>query len=137
MKTVVKSIKHIHIINQYNKFPSGFVTVSCSDALGNLLPGGVGWMVPGSRVNHEETGPALIEVQVYHFSGAQAVVFAPSGDAKEEDRPSDSSNADIFITANCFINSLAQGPSRGSVEWIGWIGFFVFLLHFKHRRCEC
>jgi hypothetical protein len=33
-------------------------------------------MVPGSRVNHNETDPATIEIQVYHFSGAQAGVFS-------------------------------------------------------------
>jgi hypothetical protein len=30
-------------------------------------------MVPGSRVNHNDVSPPLIEVQVYHFSAAQAV----------------------------------------------------------------
>ncbi|MEJ2223327.1 MAG: hypothetical protein P8X80_21310, partial [Desulfobacterales bacterium] len=43
-----------------------------SDATGNVLPGGDGWMVPGSRVDHNETDPPTIEIQVYHFSGAQA-----------------------------------------------------------------
>ncbi|GAG92317.1 unnamed protein product, partial [marine sediment metagenome] len=31
-----------------------------------------GWLVPDSRVNHPETTPPTIEIQVYHFSGAQA-----------------------------------------------------------------
>ena len=30
-------------------------------------------MVAGSRVNHMESSPSLIEIQVYHFSAAQAV----------------------------------------------------------------
>ncbi len=46
------------------------------DTAGNVQPGGDGWMVPGSRVNHNETDPATIEIQVYHFSGAQAGSFA-------------------------------------------------------------
>jgi len=50
------------------------------DADGNVLSGGDGWMVPGSRVDHNETDPTTIEIQVYHFSGAQAGTFsAPSG----------------------------------------------------------
>jgi subtilisin family serine protease len=46
------------------------------DAAGNVQPGGDGWMVPGSRVDHNETDPATIEIQVYHFSGAQAGLFS-------------------------------------------------------------
>jgi hypothetical protein len=36
-------------------------------------------MVPGSRVNHNETDPATIEIQVYHFSGAQAGALSGGG----------------------------------------------------------
>jgi subtilisin family serine protease len=50
-----------------------------SNAAGNVQPGGDGWMVPGSRVNHNETDPATIEIQVYHFSGAQAGSFSGGG----------------------------------------------------------
>jgi subtilisin family serine protease len=53
--------------------------VRASDAAGNVLAGGEGWMVPGSRVNHNETDPATIEIQVYHFSGAQAGTFSAVG----------------------------------------------------------
>jgi subtilisin family serine protease len=49
------------------------------NAAGNVQPGGDGWMVPGSRVNHNETDPAAIEIQVYHFSGAQAGLFSGGG----------------------------------------------------------
>jgi len=49
-----------------------------SDAAGNVQPGADGWMVPGSRVNHNETDPATIEIRVYHFSGAQAGLFSGS-----------------------------------------------------------
>jgi hypothetical protein len=47
-----------------------------SDAAGNVQPGGEGWMVPGSRVDHNETDPAAIEIRVYHFSGVQAGTFS-------------------------------------------------------------
>ena len=49
------------------------------DAAGNVKPGGDGWMVPGSRVDHNETVPATIEIQVIHFSGAQAGLFSGGG----------------------------------------------------------
>lgn len=48
------------------------------DAAGNVVdPGGTGWMVPGSRVNHNDTNLndgilSTIEIKVYHFSAAQA-----------------------------------------------------------------
>jgi hypothetical protein len=42
------------------------------DAAGNVLPDAVGWMVPGSRINHNDRTPAVIEIQVYHFSAVQA-----------------------------------------------------------------
>jgi hypothetical protein len=53
--------------------------VRAADAAGNVLTGADGWMVPGSRVNHNETDPATIEIQVYHFSGAQAGTFSAGG----------------------------------------------------------
>jgi hypothetical protein len=53
--------------------------VRASDAAGNVLTGGAGWMVPDSRVNHNETDPPTIEIQVYHFSGAQAGTFSGGG----------------------------------------------------------
>ena len=44
------------------------------DNTGNVKPGGEGWVVPGSRINHNKTQDtlALIEIQVYHFSAALA-----------------------------------------------------------------
>jgi hypothetical protein len=50
-----------------------------SDAAGIVQPDGDGWMVPGSRVDHNETVPATIEIQVIHFSGAQAGLFSGGG----------------------------------------------------------
>ena len=41
---------------------------------GEILPGGEGWMVPGSRVNHHNGGSSKIEIQVYHFSAVQAAI---------------------------------------------------------------
>ncbi|MGD2100559.1 MAG: hypothetical protein PVG35_23535, partial [Desulfobacterales bacterium] len=69
-----------------------------ADADGGVLPGGEGWMMPGSRINHEDASPPMIEVQVYHFSAAQAAIIAPSGDPVNEDEdkpPSNNSGANV------------------------------------------
>jgi hypothetical protein len=58
---------------------NGISWALAGDAAGNVQPGGDGWMVPGSRINHNETDPATIEIQVYHFSGAQAGLFSGGG----------------------------------------------------------
>ncbi len=81
-----------------------------ADADGSVLSGGQGWMVPGSRINHEDSSPPVIEVQVYHFSAAQAVVFARFGDSIEEDKPpSHRSGANVHIS--CFINNVSADAS--------------------------
>ena len=45
---------------------------------GDVLSEGEGWMVPGSRVDHNNGSPSTIEIQVYHFSGAQAGLASSS-----------------------------------------------------------
>jgi hypothetical protein len=67
------------------------------DSAGNVTPEGEGWMVGGSRINHnynKETGtPASIEIQVYHFSAAVAA-----------DTPTVS--ATVQSAEGCFISTL-------------------------------
>ena len=93
-----------------------------ADAAGNVLPGGEGWMVPDSRVNHAASNPALIEVQVYHFSGTQTVVFASFSGNREEDRRSNRSGA--VVVTSCFVDSLSF--DSGSVFW--FFGFVVGMI---------
>ena len=54
------------------------------DAGGNVQPDGDGWMVPGSRVNHNNGNPSTIEIKVYHFSavggGISSVSAAGGGE---------------------------------------------------------
>jgi hypothetical protein len=68
------------------------------DAAGNVQAGGDGWMVLGSRVDHNETVPATIEIRVYHFSGAQAGLF------------SGVSGGSSGGGGGCFISSTAYDP---------------------------
>jgi hypothetical protein len=67
----------VSILNVY--YYNGSSWALACDAAGNVQPGGEGWMVPGSRVDHNETNPATIEIRVYHFSGAQAGLFSGGG----------------------------------------------------------
>jgi hypothetical protein len=46
------------------------------DAAGNVQPGGEGLVLPGSRINHNDTDPPTIEIRIFHFSGFQAAVAA-------------------------------------------------------------
>jgi hypothetical protein len=78
------------------------------DKDGNLLPGGEGWMVSGSRVNHPETSPPLIEIQVYHFSAAQGGFVVVNS---ENDRDHDHSNhSGTMVVAKCFIDTAIDNP---------------------------
>jgi subtilisin family serine protease len=67
--------------------------VQACDAAGNVTSGGNGWMVPGSRVNHDDTDPAAIEIRVFHFSGAQAGSFSSAGGGG----------------GGCFIGTISEG----------------------------
>jgi hypothetical protein len=79
------------------------------DADGNVMPGAEGWMVPGSRVNHDQSSPPLIEVQVHHFSAAQAVVFTSPGTTLDEEQNKDHhGGANVVIFASCFISSASS-----------------------------
>ncbi|MGA1869867.1 MAG: BACON domain-containing protein [bacterium] len=63
---------------------------------------GDGWLVPHSRINHPDTMPPTIEVQVLHFSGVQAGGKSGAGDK------SDSSNNNISSRKGCFISIITK-----------------------------
>ncbi len=72
---------------------------------GQVQPGGEDWMVPGSRVNHNEDDPATIEIKVYYFFGgvlAQEVLPKNLLPTSQIDNNADSGGAG----GGCFINSL-------------------------------
>jgi hypothetical protein len=78
------------------------------DADGNVLPGGRGWMVPGSRVNHFRTSPPLVEIQVYHFSAAQGgFVVVTTGTDRDQDH---SDQSGTVVVAKCFIDTAGDNP---------------------------
>jgi len=51
---------------------NGTAWVPALDESGNVLPGGNHFIVPNTRVNHNNGTPSMIEIQLYHFSGLQA-----------------------------------------------------------------
>lgn len=77
--------------------------LACDDA-GNVTPEGEGWMVPGSRVNHNEdqNGPAYVQIQVYHFSAAATGASADAA-ATVSNTPSVTGSSS---GSGCFISTL-------------------------------
>ena len=66
----------------------------------NVLPGAEDWMGAGSRVDHNIVAPYTIEIQIKHFSGAQAGSPVSS---------SESSGGEGG--GGCFIVTAASGPN--------------------------
>jgi hypothetical protein len=77
---------------------SSWMPAAC-DPEGAVLPGGESWMVPGSRVNHNNGNPSTIEIKLYHFSAAQAGVLT------------DDSSGNFM--GGCFVASAAYGSLLG------------------------
>jgi chitinase len=69
---------HTDVSGLYVYYYNGQQWVLACDPFGNVQPGGLGWMVPRSRVNHNGN-PAWIEIEVYHFS---AVIAATTSGTK-------------------------------------------------------
>lgn len=95
------------------------------DAEGNLLAGGKGWMVPGSRVDHAAQNPPLVEIEVYHFSAAQAVISGSSTTTDNIDRERHGSGATVVVS--CFIDATDSREINligllGLLGLLGWIG---------------
>jgi hypothetical protein len=111
-------------------YHDGTQWLSAVDADGNVLADGEGWMVPGSRVDHPDNYPALIEVQVYHFSGVHTVV---SGTTEEEEKPPTHDGSGTVVFISCFINSAAEDADFGFAALIG-IVVAGLLAYFPHRR---
>jgi len=80
---------------------TGTSWVLACNASGTVQAGGEGWMVPGSRVDHNLGNPSTIEIQVFHFTGVQA--GSPSG--------SGGRSTDDVIGGGCFIATAAYGSN--------------------------
>jgi len=84
-------------------FYNGRNWVLACDAEGIIQPAGEGWMVPGSRINHNNGNPSTIEIQVYHFSGIQAGTSSTSvTDGSGDDDSADGGGC--FIGTTTFVS---------------------------------
>ena len=73
-----------------------------------VQPDAIGWMAPGSRVNHNNGDPSTIEIQVYHFSGAQAGSGSGGGSTPPSSFGSGSSGGCFIAT----VGSNSQSAER-------------------------
>jgi hypothetical protein len=112
---------------------NGVEWVRACDADGNVLPGGKGWMVAGSRVNHYLTDLPQIEFQVYHFSAAQGGFVV----VKTED---DDDSSGTTIVAKCFIDTAVSHiakPAFGLLALLlilGTLGMLKLFVAHQHFR---
>jgi hypothetical protein len=113
---------------------NGVKWLPACDADGNVLPGGLGWMIPGSRVNHYAISPPLVEIQVYHFSAAQGgIIVASSGTTNNNDS---SSRSGSVAVVKCFIDTAAYEvkPAFGLLALLWIIGMLGLLPAFCAMR---
>jgi hypothetical protein len=76
-----------------------------------VQPDAVGWLLPGSRVNHNSGTPSTIEIRVNHFSGVQAA--ATLGSAPPTSTPTlTSSGGGGGGGGGCFISVLGSGNEK-------------------------
>jgi hypothetical protein len=95
------------LVNTVIFYHNGVEWLRACDADGNVLPGGIGWMVAGSRVDHYETSPPLVEIQVYHFSSVQGfVAFRGSGTTGSGGGGTHTGSGG-FAAVKCFIDTAA------------------------------
>jgi hypothetical protein len=105
-------------------YHNGLEWLPACDADGRVLAGGKGWMVPGSRVNHIEHMPPEIEIEVYHFSSAQAVVSGSSTTTDNKHHNTGGSGAVVYVS--CFIDSAASG-GISLLSLLGLLGLLSLL----------
>ena len=117
---------------------NGIEWLAACDIDGNVLPGGKGWMVPGSRVNHPDASPPFVEIQVYHFSAAQGgFVVVSSGTTRHNDH---SNQNGTVAVVKCFIDTAAyesEGkPAFGllALLWVlGTLGLLPLMILLYRR----
>jgi hypothetical protein len=88
--------------------------VLACNAAGIVQPAARGWMVSGSRVNHNNGNPSTIEIQVHHFSGVQAGLTST---------PQVAASGGGGGGGGCLITTLSNGSRMGKQ-----VGFLIALL---------
>jgi hypothetical protein len=108
------------------------------DADGNVLPGGRGWMVAGSRVNHFMTDPPLVEIQVYHFSAAQGGFIVASTE-NNKDYHENHDYSGTVVVAKCFIDTASDNAENifsplGLLLILGTLGNLLLFVAHQHSK---
>ena len=94
-------------------------------------------MVAGSRLNHYETDPPLIEIKVYHFSAAQGGVVVNTAETTNDGV--DTGKSGGVAVVKCFIDTAAYDarPSFGLLPllWIlGTLGMLRIVAAYRHSK---
>ena len=124
-------------------YHNGVEWLPACDNYGNLFPGGEGWMVAGSRVNHMENSPPLIEIQVYHFSAAQGVVIVnTTGTSATTDDRVDTGRSGGVVVVKCFIDTAAYDvrPALGllALLWVlGMVALLPIMYWYRRSKVSC
>jgi hypothetical protein len=114
---------------------NGLLWQHACDTHGDVLDAGFGWMQAESRIVLDDDDPALIAIDVHHFSGIQAVVFAGfnSTSTKNDDGDHSGSNATVFVS--CFID--VAGSGNISELWMFAVVGLLVVGFFRLRISEC
>ena len=72
VKVIIPCPGHADVNGLYVFLYKGANWIPGCDNKGNVMTGGDGWMVPGSRVNHNNGDPSTIEIKVYHQAPVRA-----------------------------------------------------------------
>jgi hypothetical protein len=88
---------------------NGIDWVLACDANGNVQPDGEGWMVPGSREDHNNGNPPGIEIEVFHFTGIQAGLPESSGGGTSNSDGGGSPSGGGGSSGGCFMEMLRNG----------------------------
>jgi hypothetical protein len=128
VKIMIPFAEGTDIANMDIFYHNGVEWLPACDADGNVLPGGRGWMVRGSRVNHFGTSPPLVEIQVYHFSAAQGgFIVVNSGTTTRDNEHTNQSGT--VVVAHCFIDTAIDNPKPvvGLLAFIWVVGLLGLL----------
>ncbi len=133
-------VSHLHIY-----LYKGASWVRACDNKGRVRPGGDGWMVPGSRVDHNNGNPSTIEIKIYHLSAVQAKPDTDFPSPPPDPSPSILHNAaetggGCFIATAAFASNMDRGVDvspRAAVRY-GFVPVaakliaFILPWHFGH-----
>jgi len=119
--------------------------VRACDNKGEVQPDGEAWMLPGSRVNHNNGNPSTIEIKIYHFSAVQAKPDDDFSSPPPDPSPSISDNAPetgggCFIATAAFASNMdrsVDGSPRAAVPYgllpiAAKLITFILPRHFGH-----